>query len=88
LTINLTGINNNNDSITVSIESGNTATKKIGSNQSSCIFTPSDLMYLSINNGGNIILQLINKRTVIFNNKEYYFFNNLQHTKYSVKVKP
>jgi len=62
--------------------------KKIAPNQTLCNITPADLIFVSANNGGNIKLQLINKRTVVYNNKEYYLFNNLWHTKYNVKIKP
>lgn len=66
----------------------NDVVKKIAPNQTSCNITPTDLLNVSINNGGNIKLQLTNKTTVVYNNKKYYVYNNVWHTKYGIKIKP
>lgn len=77
---------NNNDTILLTITTDDVI-KKIAPNQTSCTLTPSDLMFVSANNNGNIRLQFSNKRSIVYGNKEYYLYNNLWHTKYGVKIK-
>jgi hypothetical protein len=86
ITINLgSSISNATDSITITI--GFNAIKKIGANQNTCYFSPTDLMYLSLGNGFTIELEMVRKQIVTHNGKDYYLFNRLTHIKSGIKIK-
>jgi hypothetical protein len=86
VTINLgTSFSNVNDSITISV--GSSVLKKIGANQTSCYFSPANLMYVPINNSSTIEIEFNKQSSVNFNSRNYYVNNRLRHTKYGVKIK-
>jgi hypothetical protein len=86
-TINFgSSISNNNDTTLLSITLDGVI-KKIAPGQTSCTITPSDLIGVSVNNGGNIRLRFSKVNTVTYNNRNYTIHNNLTHSKYGIKIK-
>lgn len=86
-TINFgSSISNNNDTILLSITL-DAVIKKIAPGQTTCTVTPSDLIGVSVNNGGNIRLRFSKVNTVTYNNRNYTIHNNFTHSKYGIKIK-
>jgi hypothetical protein len=88
-TVNVAGATNiANSSVIVELfAGGNSVTKQIPPNQTSCTFSHSDLAGLQNDPNGQLLILFTNTSTQVFGGKEYAFQNGLEHIKYNVKVK-
>jgi hypothetical protein len=84
ITINISGVTNNLNSVNISIYCGGSNLSKyiIGSN-GSVSFTPAEIANFPAHNSLTIIVTLSNLYSAIFNGKKQGFANTIQYTKYS-----
>lgn len=84
ITINISGVTNNLNSVIISIYSGpSTLTKYILGSTGSVNFTSAELANFTVNSSLTIIINLSNLYSATYNGIKHGFTNNIQYTKYS-----
>lgn len=84
ITINVTGVSNNLNSVVVSLYCGSaSATKYILSSNGTVSFSPSDLSSFPVNSSLSIIINLSNVYSATLGGIKRGFSNTLQYTKFS-----